>query len=85
VLKKRVEVLFEPTEYERLSAEAKRRRRSVGWMVREAVREQYLAPTREEKEAALKRLLARRDDLGTWEEAKDLIDSMYDGGMPGDE
>ncbi len=85
MLKKRVEVLFEPTQYERLAAEANRRHRSVGWMVREAVEEQYLAPTRQEKKEALERLLSVEIDFGTWEEAKELIESMYDGGMPEDE
>jgi len=85
VLRKRVEILFEPTEYERLAAEAKRRHRSVGWMVREAVRDQYLAPTREEKLRALDELLKLRIDLGTWEEAKELIEESYTDRIPDEE
>jgi len=72
-LKKRVEVLFEPSEYHRLEEMAQAERRSVGSLVREAVEKYVLQPTQEEKRRALEWILRGEDDLGSWEELKEAI------------
>jgi hypothetical protein len=73
VLKKRVEVLFEPSEYHELEEIAQARRRSVGSLVREAVERYVLQPTQEGKREALEWILSGEDDLGSWEELKKAI------------
>jgi hypothetical protein len=77
MLSKRVEVLFDPKQYEGLEQEARRRGESVGSLVREAVERQYLLPSREERRTALKELLSIKLDIGSWEEAKELILRSY--------
>jgi len=73
MLKKRVEVLFEPSEYHRLEEMAQAERRSVGSLVREAVERYVLRPAREERHEALEWILSGEDDLGSWEELKEAI------------
>jgi hypothetical protein len=73
MLKKRVEVLFEPSEYHQLEEVAHARRRSVGSVVREAVEKYVLQPTQEGKREALEWILSGEDDLGSWEELKEAI------------
>jgi hypothetical protein len=73
MLKKRVEVLFEPSEYHKLEEMAQAERRSVGSLVREAVEKYVLRPAREERHQALEWILSGEDDLGSWEELKEEI------------
>jgi hypothetical protein len=73
MLKKRVEVLFEPSEYLKLEGMAQAGRRSVGSLVREAVEKYVLHPAREERRKALEWILSGEDDLGSWEELKEAI------------
>lgn len=73
MLKKRVEVLFEPSEYRRLGEIAHARRQSVGAVVREAVEKYVLQPTQEEGRKALEWILSEEDDLGSWEELKEAV------------
>jgi len=73
VLKKRVEVLFEPSEYHQLEEVAHARRRSVGSVVREAVEKYVLQPTQEGRREALEWILSGEDDLGSWEELKEAL------------
>jgi hypothetical protein len=73
MLKKRVEVLFEPSEYHRLEERAQAERRSVGSLVREAVERYVLQPTREQRRQALEWILSEEHDLGSWEELKEEI------------
>ena len=75
VLNRRVQVLFDPGEYALLEAEARRRHRSVGALVRESVRH-GLSQHADEKRATLARLLERADSspgspVGDWKEVKD--------------
>lgn len=69
-LTKRVELLLDPAQYAFLEEIARSRKESVGALIRRAVTREYLQPTREQKRAALQRLLAQETDFGTWEEAK---------------
>jgi predicted transcriptional regulator len=70
VLKKRVEVLFEPSEYRRLEELAQARKRSVGSLVREAVEKYVLQPTAEQKRRALEWIAAQRGPVGSPEEIR---------------
>jgi hypothetical protein len=85
MLSKRVEVLFDPKQYAGLEQEARRRGESVGSLVREAVERQYLLPSREERRTALKDLLSIKLDIGSWEEAKELILRSYLDRFQGDQ
>ena len=69
--KKRVEILFDPDQYARLEYIARERRESVGALIREAVRKEYLGPTKEEKLAAVRWMAEQNVDLGSWEELKE--------------
>ena len=77
MLSKRVEVLFDPKQYAALEHVAQRDGKSVGALIREAVERKYLQPPREERRAALKELLSIKLDIGSWEEAKELILRSY--------
>ena len=75
MLKKRVEILFEPLEYRRLEEVARARKRSVGSVVREAVERYVLEPTQEEKRRALEWIASQTfgDIGGDWEQVKEEI------------
>ena len=73
MLSKRVEVLFDPKQYTALEQEARRRGKSMGWLIREAVERLYLAPSRQERLEAVKRLTSQNLDLPPWEKAKEII------------
>lgn len=78
-LSRRVEVLFEESEYEELKREAERRGMSFGEIVREAVRRTYLVPSAERRHQAFERLIHGPEiDVGSWEEAKKLIGRWVD-------
>lgn len=70
MLKKRVEVLFKPSEYRRLEEIAHVKNRSVGSLVREAVKKYILEPTLEDKRRALEWFAAQRGPAGSPEEIK---------------
>ena len=79
MLNKRVEILFDPAEMEALRRQAKKARKSVGALIREAVKEKYLTPTRNERKEALRRLLSpeRAISFPSWRKVKkELEDSM---------
>ena len=73
VKSKRVEVLFDPKDYRTLEERAQAEGRSVGSMIREAVAMYVAAPSEREKQEALEWIFAGEDDLGSWEELKDVI------------
>ena len=73
MLKKRVEVLFDPSEFRRLEGLAHSSGRSVGSVVREAVEKYVLQPTHDEKRKAVEWILSGEDDLGSWDELKEAM------------
>jgi hypothetical protein len=77
MLSKRVEILFDPKQYAELERVAQRDGKSVGALIREAVEREYLHASREERQAALKALLSIKLEIGSWEEAKELILKSY--------
>ena len=69
---KRVEVLFEPSEYRTLEDAAHREGKSVGSMVREAVAKYVTDSDRARRKQALDWILAQDfSDLPPWEELKE--------------
>lgn len=79
MLTKRVEILLDPAEMEALRRQARKAKKSVGALIREAVKEKYLAPTPKERKEALKRLFSpeRSISFPPWRKLeKELEDSM---------
>ena len=82
MLSKRVEILLDPAEMEALRRQAKKAKKSVGALIREAVKEKFLTPTPKERKEALKRLLSpqRTISFPSWKKVKkELADSMRRG------
>jgi len=73
VLTKRVEILFDPREYARLKEQAAKEKKSVATLIREAIRDKYLAPSLKAKRSAAEWIVSQEIDWGTWEEAKEEI------------
>jgi Ribbon-helix-helix protein, copG family len=82
MLSKRVEILLDPAEMEALRRQAKKTKKSVGALIREAVKEKFLTPTPKERKEALKRLFSsqRAVSFPSWNKIKkELDDSMRRG------
>jgi len=82
MLSKRVEILLDPAEMEALRRQAKKAKKSVGALIREAIKEKCLTPTPKERKEALKRLLSpeRAISFPSWKRIKrELADSMRRG------
>lgn len=78
-LTKRVEVLFDPAEYQQLERLARTRGASVGALIRETVRRDCLVPDMEGRQAALQRLLQTHYDFGDWETFKrEISDALVE-------
>jgi len=74
MLKKRVEILFEPSEYRRLEELAGASGRSVGSVVREAVAKYVLQPSDEERREAIEWFMSQSEGpVGSPEEIKEEI------------
>lgn len=78
MLKKRVEVLFEPSILRRLEEISHTQKRSVGSLVREAVEKYILEPTEGERGKALEWFAAQRGPVGSPEEIKEDILAALD-------
>lgn len=72
-LTKRVAVTFEARQYALLEEIARREKKPVGVLIRDAVEKQYLQPTREEKMRALEWITSQNVDLPSWEVLKEEI------------
>ena len=72
MLTRRVEILLDPAEIGALHRLAKKSKKSVGALIREAVKEKYLTPSSHERIAALKRLTSpqREVDFPRWKQLK---------------
>lgn len=76
---KRVEILFDRRDFEELKAEARRRRMSLGELIRETMRRTYRRPSAARRRRALAFWTSGPEiDVGTWEEAKKLIGRWVD-------
>lgn len=76
VLERRVQILVERSQYERLERMARSEQRSVASLIREAIGE-YLDPGSEKRVQAMDALLAMPTDTGPgedWADAKRLLE-----------
>lgn len=73
MLTKRAEILFDPKEYDRLKEVAKKERKSVGSLIRDAIRRIYLVHDQAEKKAAVKWIISQKMDFEDWETEKNKI------------
>ncbi len=78
---KRVQVLMEPHEYERLESIAAERGVPVAELIRTAVRERYLL-TRVERRRLVDEILGLDLPVGEWEEAEDEVVEAHGDGLP---
>lgn len=76
MLSKRVEILLEPAEMQALQRYAKKVKKSVGALIRDAVKEKYLTPSSQERVAAVRRLTSakRAVNFPPWDELKAEIE-----------
>jgi hypothetical protein len=76
---RRIEILLPEDDYRRLRQTARERRCSVSHLVREAVAKECAEPSRRQRIAAARRLVAMRLPVGDWREMEMQIGS---GGAP---
>ena len=75
---RRAQILMEPEEYRRLRAIARERKTSVSSLIREAVRETFLAPE-VEKGTVVEAILSMRLPIPDWDEVRDELDRGHAG------
>ncbi len=82
----RTQLLMDPAELAELKALAKRRRTSVGRLIRDAVREKYLTQDVEKRRRAVEELAAMNlGPLPDWDALKEELDARYDDIAPYDD
>lgn len=67
-LTKRVQVLLDPFQYQRLDEIARQRNRSVGALIREAIDQVYLQSVMDERLEAVRALAAMQLPVADWEQ-----------------
>jgi hypothetical protein len=67
-LTKRVQVLLDPFQYQRLDEIARQRNRSVGALIREAIDQVYLQDAAAERVASVRALAAMELQAADWEQ-----------------
>jgi predicted transcriptional regulator len=67
-LTKRVQVLLDPFQYQRLDELARQRNRSMGALIREAIDQVYLQSAMEERLGAVRALAAMQLPVAGWEQ-----------------
>lgn len=79
----RTQLLMDPAELKELRRIAKRRRVSVGSLIRDAVREKYLGDDEERRRLAAESIVSMNiGPLPDWPELKEELDARYDD-VPG--
>lgn len=77
---KRVEVLFDPKEYDSLERVARQRGRPVGSMIREAVAAYVAGPSQAERSRAIDKMASLAGPVASPEEIKrTIVGSQYAG------
>lgn len=74
---RRTQILMDPDEYRRLRDLARRKRVSVGELVRTAVRTTYFEPRSADKKAALEEILRMNLPVISWRRAKKEIEAGH--------
>ncbi len=76
-LTRKAMILFDPEQYRKLEEEARRRKSSVGTLVREAVEKAILAKSKvvshDERIKAAERIVSAQEEIPEWEEIEKLI------------
>lgn len=75
-LTRKAMILFDPEQYRKLEEEARRRKSSVGTLVREAVEKAVLGKSKvtlDERIEAAERIVSAREEIPEWEEIEKLI------------
>ena len=75
-LTRKAMILFDPEQYRKLEEEARRRKSSVGTLVREAVEKFILAKSKvspDERVKAAERIVSAQEEISEWEEIEKLI------------
>jgi len=80
-LTKRVQVLLDPFQYQRLDEIARQRNRSVGALIREAIDQVYLQSAVDERLEAVRALAAMQLPVADWEqmEQESVEETAADG------
>jgi predicted transcriptional regulator len=80
-LTKRVQVLLDPFQYQRLDELARQRNRSMGALIREAIDHVYLQSAMEERLGAVRALAAMQLPVADWEqmERESVEETTSDG------
>ncbi len=78
---RRAQILMDPAEYKSLQRIARQRQTSVGELIRVAVRDRYLSPTDDRREAAT-RIAAMNLPVEDWATTKQELEDAYDAGLP---
>ena len=78
---KRAQILMDPRDYSRLARIAQRSGSSVGELIRQAVRERYLA-TAAGGEDAVERICRMRIPVGDWADVEAEIAGAHGDGVP---
>ncbi len=75
MLTKRLEILFDPKEYEMIRRKAKAEGRSVASLVRKVLHEKIIEKDKKQKEAILKKLFSSSMEIpfDEWREEKKVI------------
>jgi len=73
ILNKRAQVLFPKDKYAFLESIARKKKKSVGALIREAVEEKYLKKELKEKEEIIKRLYKMNLPVADWESMEEEI------------
>jgi CHAD domain-containing protein len=82
----RTQLLMDPDELAELKRIARRRKTSVGKLIRDAVREVYLAPDLESRRRAVEAIAAMNiGPLPDWDVLKEELDARFDDLLPGHE
>lgn len=72
-LTKRLQILLSPEQYIKLELYAKKERKSVASVIREAVDKMLSQRTKSEKKKAVERMLARELPVEEWEKMEEEI------------
>jgi hypothetical protein len=78
VSKKRVEIQLELREYAKLQELAAKKKKSIAWIVREAINTAYQVERRREKEEAVRKLTSLQLDLPEWEKLEKEIEGYHE-------
>lgn len=81
MLKKRLEILIDETQFYLLKEKALEKKCSVGELVRETLQEKYFIDRKEKAKEALSKILSGKlalPEAVEWEEIEEILEKRYD-------